>query len=187
MKIRLLLLSSVVALIVFASCKKTQTNTVIQHDTTTVKTFDTTSYAMVDSVFSDLNGTPFPAYAYPYIYNYKSTGYNGNPFYYLEIDPSDSNNNYYDIYIGTSLPAYTARTYGAYGDTTTETDLDIYFNGKYYYGSTVLNPNTITVTSISGSSMKGTFQGTVYVNGDTTQTGSNKQVITNGKFSIRAL
>ncbi len=187
MKIRLVLLSTIVALIALASCKKTTTNTITQHDTTKVITFDTSSYALADSVSADINGVPFPANVYPYIEYYTDNGYNGKTFNFLDIDPSDSNNNYYDLYIATGSPSYSAKTYGAFGDTTTEAFIDFSLNGQYYYGSTVLNPNTITITSISGSTMKGTFQGTVYVGGDTTATGTNKAVITNGKFSMAVL
>lgn len=188
MRIKLLLLSAVViALITFASCKKTTTNTVTHHDTTTVKTFDTSSYVLADSVSANINGVPFPAYVYPYTDYYQSSGYNGKTFNYLDIDPADSNYNYYDLYIGTSAAFYTAKTYGAFGDTTTSASIDFQLNGQYFYGGTVLNPNTITITSISGTKIQGTFQGTVYLNGDTTQTGANKAVITNGKFSSAVL
>jgi hypothetical protein len=183
MRIKLILASAFVALIAFASCKKsTVTKTVIENDT--LKIPDTANYAISEIISADVNGVgdtaTIPDYYEHYIDNIGSNASNA-----FDFDEYDSANNRFYLQVETLNNSITAKTYGAFGDSTTVSDVEFYQSGTgWYYGSTVLNPNTVTITSIIGTTLKGTFQGTIYLNGDTTQTGSNKKVVTNGKFAI---
>jgi hypothetical protein len=178
MKIKLILASALVALIAFASCKKnTVTNTVIVNDT--LKVPDTANYAISETISASFNGVADTA-TIPDYYEHYQDQINSNNYNAFDFDVSDSNNNRIYLDVETLNSSITAKTYGAFGDSTTIAKIQ--FNNSSYSGSTILNPNTVTITSISGPTVKGTFQGTIYANGDTTST--DKKVITNGKFTI---
>ncbi len=180
MRIKLILASALVALIALASCKKnTVTKTVIENDT--VKVRDTTNYPVSLVISADIDGVPDTTTIPSYYEYYTSGGFN-----VFDFQDADSVNNNLYVGIETLSNKFTAKTYGSFGDSTTEGYFEYYSTStsSWFYGSTILNPNTVTVTSIVGTTLKGTFQGTIYLNGDTTQTGSNKEVITNGKFAI---
>jgi hypothetical protein len=52
-------------------------------------------------------------------------------------------------------------------------------------GGQASHPTTVVVTSVSSTQIAGTFQGTVYVNGDTTNTTTTPKIITNGTFNVK--
>jgi hypothetical protein len=47
----------------------------------------------------------------------------------------------------------------------------------------ITNPFVITITSISATSIQGTFKGTLYMDGDSSTAPGNYKVITNGRFN----
>jgi hypothetical protein len=185
MRIKILLLSSIVALIAFASCKKNTTTTITKVDS--VLYLDSTIHASLsDSISADVDGLLFAADSGAYLEFDKDSYYtNGVPFNEFDFQSYDSKGDDYYIWLGTSANNFTPKTYGAFGDSTTYAGVEFdSTGGGYYYSSTVLNPATVTITSVSGTTVKGTFSGTIYRYGDSTQTGSNKKIITNGKFNL---
>jgi hypothetical protein len=80
-----------------------------------------------------------------------------------------------------------AITVGTYTDTSTNNigGFGILYTSTGAQYSTlglVSNPAKVVVTSISSTAIAGTFQGSIYANGDST---SAPKVITNGKFNLK--
>jgi|GEM_PF-6473635 hypothetical protein len=195
MKVKILLLSGVIALIAFASCTKTTTNTITNTDTITsivnhtdtLKIIDTTTRAVYDSTSALIDGTAFSTNLYPYFQYQSNVPSNHlNLFYFSSADVAGQK---YYVGIYTTSNVIRAKTYGSFGDSTTSAiiEFDSTATNYYFYSSTVLNPTTVTITSINGTLIKGTFQGTIYRNGDSTGTGYNKKIVTNGKFTTSLL
>ena len=191
MKIRFLLIpAAIIALISFASCKKnsvtnitkvdTVTNTlrdtVIKNTSDTVKITDTATHNVADTLSGSLNGTAFIAD----VDSYYQSGYGGST--YFNVNTSDASGNYYYFSASTLDAALTAKTYGASGDVTTSDYIEVDPSAGGYNASD--NSTTITITSIVGAIVKGTFTGTLYPNGDNTQPGIT---ITNGQFTFVTL
>ena len=101
---------------------------------------------------------------------------------------------YIDIWSNTAL------TTGVYSDTAGYYPLPTVYKGAYaenypetypsvgidYDFSTiglVSNPFTVTVTSITPTSIQGTFKGTLFLDNDSTSNTDSLRVITNGKFN----
>ncbi|HMG83354.1 MAG TPA: hypothetical protein VK559_10005 [Ferruginibacter sp.] len=161
-------LFTTLALLIFASCKKSSSPI----------TTNNTITASVDGVTYTCNTEPGNE-----LYQ-DSTG--TNDWYRFDAWISDSNNvNGFYIYFGKLNQPLTTGTYGAYGDSTTQAYIEYDSTGQYWGSQTILNPATIKVTSISGSTIQGTFSGTVYLYEDSTS--ANKKVITNGKFNLSTL
>jgi hypothetical protein len=51
---------------------------------------------------------------------------------------------------------------------------------EYYTAPNVNNPATLTITTVTSTAVSGTFQGPIYIDGDTTELG---EAVTNGKFT----
>jgi hypothetical protein len=182
MKIKFVLLSAIVALIAFASCKKNTTTTITKVDT--VLYLDSTVHASLsDSISADVDGLLFAADSGVYLEFYKNSYYvSGKTFNEFDFQSYDSKGNDFYIGLGTLGNTFTSKTYGSYKDTTTYVGIEFdSTSGSNYWSVTVLNPATVTITSVKGASIKGIFSGTVYPYGDSTQPG---KVITNGKFSL---
>jgi hypothetical protein len=64
-----------------------------------------------------------------------------------------------------------------YAGSTGPIDYDFYTIGL------VSNPFTVTITSITPTSIQGTFSGKLYLDGDSTTTADSIRVITNGRFN----
>jgi hypothetical protein len=196
MRIKFLLLSAVVALIAFASCKKTTTTTITHVDSITkidsVPYPDTTTiHAISDSISTDMNGLPFVCDSAIYFifnntfYNNGTPQFNGSTLHnqldFESFDPASRNN--FTMLVGTLGNSFPAKTYGAFGDTTTYASIAFDSASSAYIYLNAPGTGTITITSITNSTLKGTFQGTLYLFGDTNNS-ITKKVITNGKFSI---
>jgi hypothetical protein len=142
------------------------------------------------------------AYASPY----KSANYydNTDTAYYLEIYASNSASSspYLDVYLTSNQPIVSGEVFS---DTAavpnyyytpvpyTTSSLEIDFghdndpNNAFSYYQTAgvkSSPTTLTITSLSATSVSGTFQGALYIGGDST---ALKQVVTNGKFTAPIL
>ena len=97
----------------------------------------------------------------------------------------------------------TAITAGVYSDTASwpysttlpqvsrwvSVDIDPYLDPAgpidydFYTIGLVSNPFTVTITSVTPTSIQGTFSGKLYLDGDSTTTADSVRVITNGKFN----
>lgn len=184
MRIKILLLSSIVALIAFASCKKTNTVTV------TKLIEDSVLKTSADTLSASFNDTSYLVYNENWGETGADYGWRGNDstkYYYFETGAQDSTDNNYnylevDIYTLNGLLSVN-KTYGLTSDTTTEIYLYFYNNAGGYFESNGYKqaPATATITSISGNVITGTFSGTLFQYGDTTST--YKKVVTNGKFT----
>jgi hypothetical protein len=104
----------------------------------------------------------------------------------LELSATDLNLNKAVLAIE-STTTLTATAYGGLsGDTTNEAVFGILLPNTTQYSSgfppSASNPITITVSSLTSTSIQGTFKGTIFFNGDTTST--SKKTVTNGTFSF---
>jgi len=111
---------------------------------------------------------------------YYQSGYGGST--YFDVNTSDASGNNYYFTASTQGAALTAKTYGAPTDATTGDYIEVDPAAGGYNASD--NSTTITITSIVGAIVKGTFTGTIYPNGDNTQPGIT---ITNGQFTFVTL
>jgi hypothetical protein len=149
------------------SCKKNSAGHIATN--TITATIDNTNYAFNQSVASVSGVTSLFSL-------YETVGYDStiNPVANCILQIS-------------SKEKLTNQTFGKVGDTTTTAMFEYDQNGfKYKTASknTATTAFTVTITSINGSSIQGTFQGNIFSEGDTTMT---KKVITNGKFDIARL
>jgi hypothetical protein len=180
MRIKFLLFPAVlIVLIALASCTKSTTTTITKVDT--VLYIDTTTQAASDSISADIDGLLFAADSGVY-YNFDHQYYNYGTWNVVEFKSDDAKGNDFHLWFGTSANAFTAKTYGAFGDNNTLAGIEFdSTGGGSFWTSTILNPATITITSVTSTSVKATFNGTLYPDGDSTQPG---KVITNGKFAL---
>jgi len=165
-----MILLAALGLVVLASCKKSGSSAPITTANTITgvvdgKTFTCNERFALES-YSYMNDTTtwfgFDAYAYD----------SSNNEFYFEADQAKK------------VP--TPKVYGALGDSTTYAYVEFDSTSGGWWGSeTKLNPTTITITSTGGQAVQGTFQGTLYLYGDSTST--NTKVVTNGKFNIPVL
>jgi hypothetical protein len=159
------------AVLIFASCKKTSNNNGNTNGTVAlgsiVATIDgiTTTYkGTVSGVIQD-SGTDIELQAATGTYPNLGAG----------------------IILDISGPALSARTYT---DTTTSlpgfiSDAGIgYVDGpgaSYFDAPSSAGISTITVRSLTSTNIQGTFQGIIFIGGNTTQA---KKTVTNGKFNL---
>ncbi|HMG83151.1 MAG TPA: hypothetical protein VK559_08965 [Ferruginibacter sp.] len=168
----------------------------ITHTTFAFPVNDSTVQLSADSISESIDGTPD-------LFTYFSTmdlrtiiGWNGDPakpFHIFAMQAQDDANNaaanYLYITINTTDNYLIAnKTYGTIGDSTSTVTFTLNdasfgssfgseFSGKYSQG-----PSIATIKSISSNEITGTFQGTLFANNDST--GSNKKMLTNGKFNV---
>jgi hypothetical protein len=77
--------------------------------------------------------------------------------------------------------AFVPKVYGANGDIHSMTQFGASLqNINYTSASPSSNPMIVTVTAVTPTSIQGTFQGNIYLNGDTTKA---VKVVTNGQFN----
>jgi hypothetical protein len=110
---------------------------------------------------------------------------NGYPL--IVVGATDADSNAVLLEIETLSGVFTTTTYGLPNDTSNiagflvSNPISAYTNNE----DKPRPPFTVTVTSLksteAGISIQGTFQGNIYLNGDTTQT---PKVVTNGKFNF---
>jgi hypothetical protein len=157
-----IILVAIVWLMLITSCKKSNTAAPVATNIITA-TIDGTNYIfnsnLETQIINDTTGTVFIAY---------------------EVD---SSSDFLNFKI-TSKNKIALKTYGESADSTAEIFM-AYRAGNtatnYFNAYNTPDPFTITVTSVSGTLIKGTFAGNLYVNGIFTGT---PKVITNGTFSI---
>jgi hypothetical protein len=185
----------IASIIIITSCTKTKIETVTVTKIDTLNLKDTTVQLLPDTISFLAGGSPYTLTNYSALTTESLLGWNGNPaipYHILAFQAQDSFNNIdgnaMNIEIFTTNGSLLSnKTYGALGDTTSGVIINFYndtmnVNGNYYgsvdYPS--ISP-TVTITSINGNAISGTFQGALYYNADTT--GNNKTVVTNGRFS----
>jgi hypothetical protein len=157
-------LFAALGLIMLASCKKSSTG-----DVTTINT-----------ISAKLNGT---LVTYTYEPNAESYLNNTNPLaYYFQGYTRDSSNTDNELYLSLDsyYKAFSARTYGNPGDSTSDAYFEVDSTSIWYGTASVTHPFIINITSF-GSTVQGTFSGKVYPYQDTTQT---PITITDGKFNL---
>jgi len=160
-----------IAVVVFASCKKTSSNNGNTNGTVAVgsivATIDgvTTTYkGTVSGIIQD-SGTDIELEAATGTYPNLGSGFT------LDVDgPNLSARIYTDT--TASLPGFLSDAGIGYLDAAGNS----YFDAPSSAGFT-----TITVTSLTASQIQGTFQGIIFLSGDTSQA---KKTVTNGKFNL---
>ena len=157
MKITYLPIIALVALISFASCKKSSNSGVPK--ATLTATIDDTAY--------NFNG------------GFDGEAFNFGPEYGFEAEYKDTlNGNQFYITMGKFDTSKLALKTYYETDTTLEMEIEFDHDGiEYDNGFTKITPFQVTLTSPN----QGTFSGKVYPNGDSTLPA---KVITNGKFNM---
>ncbi|HTB53192.1 MAG TPA: hypothetical protein VK718_10510 [Ferruginibacter sp.] len=156
-----LILFAALGLLLFTSCKKTSSG-----DITTANTFSAT--------ITEENGHAFPAFANQNAYSDLYLDGTSPLDYYIYSYAYDSTGGWMEVNMDSYYKGFTPRTYGTAGDSTS--DVELYYdsaNVKEYYTSTGI----VKVTTV-GTTMQGTFSGTLYYNP------SDSVIVTNGKFNI---
>lgn len=87
------------------------------------------------------------------------------------------------VYSDTSLISYIGDPY-THASIEYAPQVAIPGDSTYISGAHVSSPVTITVTAVTTTSIQGTFQGNLYVNGDSTR---SKATLTNGKFNVNLI
>jgi hypothetical protein len=160
-----IILFSVLGLLL-VSCKKNVTGDIVAVNTVTA-TVDDSDYVFNQNLYDD-------------------SGFDPGAEYFSVTEQGDS------IISGIELDVtamdsikITPGTYGLNGDLTRMGDIDLYDKNTatdyYNIDNSATRPFTITVTSITPTSIEGTFKGVAYANRDTTLA---QKTITNGKFNI---
>jgi hypothetical protein len=162
----LILLAALV--LVFASCKKNSSGNI-----TTTNTLSATIKGDKLSFTTDISAG---------IEQYPS-----NPVdLYFYAEAYDSIGNYLEVEADSYYKDLSPRTYGITGDSTAYTyvDFEPTGGGDYYNYTGMSNtvPSALVVITSLGSSVQGTFSGTLYNNGDVTN--ADSIVIKNGKFNM---
>jgi len=152
--------------LLLVSCKKNTTGDIVATNTVTA-TVDNTNYVFNQNLYDDSGFDPGTEFL-------SITEQSDSIISGIELDVTAVDN-----------IQMTTGTYGLSGDSTRMGDIDLYDKntGTDYYNidNSVTRPFTITVTSITATSIEGTFKGVAYANRDTTLT---QKTIINGKFNI---
>jgi len=172
-----LLVIAPVFAILFASCAKKSTATnPINTDTIVVNKPDTVP---ANTLIATIDDT---VYTFNKVTRDTSASAPGTNLILIEAVDVDSNQ---IVLLFISKNPITNITYGSTGDTTNEVAIAMtYYTSSYWasaFPATESNPATVTVTSISSSSIKGTLKGYIYLDGDST---AAYKPITNGKFNF---
>jgi hypothetical protein len=162
-----LVLFGTLAILVLVSCKKSSSGSI-------------TTANSISATVKPIGSPAFPLSLNQYAYTYSYID-GSNPIdYYFDGGAYDSLNNQLDVDIDSYYKPFSPRKYGAIGDTTS--DAYVYYDSvgiKQFYSYTSGN-SIVNVTSV-GSTIQGTFTGTLYENGTP---GGDSVIITNGKFNI---
>jgi hypothetical protein len=146
------------------------------------------------------NATVFNVLAYASTQKDVNTYDNTDTTYYMSIYASNSaiSQPSLSVYLTSNKPiaagtvfsdtaAYPYYYYPVIPYTTSNLEIDFeHYNdpnnafARYYTAGVKSSPTTLTVTAVSATSISGTFQGTIYIQGDST---ALKQAVTNGKFT----
>jgi hypothetical protein len=161
----------VVLAIVFASCKKSSSSSPVNTNTT----------YPINTITATINDTV-------YIFNQDildSTVYNnGQTTLVFEATDLNLNTAVFEISTTHNIPL-TPTTYGLFGDTTHLVIFGYALPSSIAYFTFTPAPTngiTVTVDSLTSTFIKGTFEGTIYLNADTSS--ANKKPVTNGTFSF---
>jgi hypothetical protein len=109
---------------------------------------------------------------------------NGNTGILLEAKDLNLNTTILQISTSNNVPL-TPTTYGRYGDTLHLSTFGYISPASYSYGTVAPAPTnglTIAVTTLTSTSIQGTFKGTIYFDTDTTS--ADKKTVTNGTFNF---
>ena len=156
-----------VLVIVLASCKKSSSGSPVNSITATI---NDTNYIFSQNILD-------------------TTFFSSDSVLQVEISAKDLNLNTFAFIFGQkNKPFSTGTIYGSFGDS-----VHLLIGGEESFNKTVYSVTpyphissnsalTVTLTSITPTSVQGTFKGTIFLGGDTTST--SKKTVTNGTFNF---
>ncbi|HTB52184.1 MAG TPA: hypothetical protein VK718_05345 [Ferruginibacter sp.] len=182
MKIPVIIITLFIACIAISSCKKKATVQLNTTDTTANNTDSTTTTSLdtINIITATINGVT-DTFNTQVGFTFSIDSSTASP--YMVFIFSGYTNNYTSNILGEiNFPGVTP-TAGIYSEDSTAQMkyAAITYNGFYYQANSSSNPVTVTITSITDTSAKGTFTGNVYLNADSTQTPLS---IVNGTFNL---
>jgi len=168
MKYSVLIILVFISIVIFLSCKKSNTSL---PSNTIQATINGKTSTFNFGVFATRTGTPGPR----------------TPYYVILLE-GFTDSTVYSGSINLGVQSIDSITAATYNENSTMNNASItYINNKnllgniFSNGHPTSNPFIIVVTSLNSKSIQGTFQGDIFYNGDSSQT---LETVTNGKFNV---